>query len=318
MQSFLATPPQEQRDPQDQARELRSLVARRALENDNRRSTKPHCHTIVVGGGKGGVGRSVIATNLAIAMAKRGSNVGLLDASPDLGSIEMLCGLNGYWNLSHVAQGCRQLSHVMQTGPERVRILSGGCCLLECDSNSNRVQNNLIQPLIEFERELDWLIVDASCGSGSNLQQFAMTADDVVIVTTPEPTAVAEAFASVKSLAKLSQPRLGLLVNQADSSAQAQRILDRLQQSARTFLNRDLHRRGYIPRDGRVACSVNNRSPFVVASPECEAAIALEQLSQRWTRTTCFESETFFETLINSHGRDDFAENRSGYDVRGK
>ena len=318
MQTLLHELPLDQNAPRDQARELRSLMARRRLENANRRASQYHCHTIVIGGGKGGVGRSVIATNLSIALARRAAKVGLIDMSPNLGSIEMLCGLNGYWNLSHVLQGCRRFGDVMQTGPERVQILSGGNCLSECDSASERVQSNLIQPLCDWACQLDWLVVDASGCVGDQLQQLARAADDVMIVTTPEPTAVAEAFASVKSLANLDRPRVGLLVNQADSPRQSQQILDRLQQSARTLFHRDLSRRGYIPRDPQVISSVNNRNPFVIASPESAAASAIQQLSQRWTRVSSLEPGTFFEALTNRHGPTDFPSIRSGCDNRGK
>lgn len=304
MQTLLTLPGHDRRLPHDQARDLRSLMARSTTRVDGQGTTDRRCRTIAVAGGKGGVGRSVIAVNLALTFAKQGATVGLLDASPNLGSVEMLCGLSSYWNLSHVAQGCRQLRHVMQRGPEGVSILSGASDLVEQDSDLPFVRNRLIEPLIAFENQLDWLIVDASCGLGSSMQQFAAVADDVLIVTTPEPTAVAEAYASVKSLATSTKPRLGLLVNQADSAVQAQRILDRLQQAARSFLNFDLHRRGDIPRDPHVIHSVQTQHPFVLGSPGCEAAIALQRLALRWTRTPSTESgNNFFFRYFNKTER---------------
>ena len=304
MQTLLTSPADELCQPRDQARELRALVARRARASADQQVPVRRCRTIAVAGGKGGVGRSVVALNLAIAFAKQGAAVGLVDASPDLGSIQMLCGLNSYWNLSHVAQGSRRLGQVVQQGPEGVSILSGASVLGEPDSHSHGIQNRLIEPLVAFENQLDWLIVDASCGQGHSMQHFAVHADDVLIMTTPEPTAVAEAYASVKSLLPATKPRLGLLVNQADSMSQAQRILDRLQQAARSFLNLDFHRRGYIPRDPMVAHSVQTQSPFAVATPECDAAVALQQLAQRWTRPPSKGSETngFFRDFNKSEG----------------
>ena len=294
MQTSLDYPSQDKLVLGDQARKLRALVALRPASAEDCRSTDRRCHTIVVSGGKGGVGRSVIALNLAIALAQRGASVGLLDACPDLGNIELLCGLNGYWNLSHVVQGCRQLDEVMQTGPAGVRIVSGASCLAD---PSFAPMPAMVQ-LREFERELDWLIVDASGGACGLTRQFALAADDVLIVTTPEATAVAEAYASVKSLAKTVGPRMGLLVNQADSVPQAQQILDRLQQAVHSFLRVDLHRRGYLPRDIAVPNSVNARVPFVLQSPRSPVTAALLQLIQRWTRPQPTEDITpFFSRL---------------------
>lgn len=280
----LITPTARHRSGGDQACGLRSLAARRAMSTGNVESTNHQCHTIVVAGGKGGVGRSVIALNLAITFAKRGDAVGLLDASPDFGNIELLCGLNGYWNLAHVAQGSRQLTDVMLSGPAEVNVISGASCLSNLTAVPTAVPNTMLNQLLSFERKLDWLIIDASGGSSSLTREIASAADDLLIVTTPEPTAVAEAYASVKSFTTSERPRLGLLVNQAESAPQALQILDRLRQAAQSFLQVDLHRRGFIPRDSAVPASVNSRIPFAIESPQSSAARSLLQLAQTWTR----------------------------------
>ena len=156
-----------------------------------------------------------------------------------------------------------------------------------------RLPNSLFDQLHTYERQLDWLIVDASGASSAWVQNFASAANDLLIVTTPEPTAVAEAYASVKSLA-MTGTRLGTLINQADGVEQAQQILGRLQQVADSFLQVDLHRRGFIPRDVAVPKSVADRVPFVMQSPESPAATAVRQLAQRWTRPKQFSGNAGF------------------------
>ncbi len=268
----------------DQAQELRALVAKQKDSSTSGSSDVRQCHSIAISGGKGGVGRSVIALNLAIGLAQRGASVGLIDASQDLGSIELLCGLNSYWNLSHVVQGSRQVGEVVQTGPAGIRILSGASCLVDIELRHASVRKGLLAQLRKFEQELDWLIVDGSGGACGLTQKFSLAANDVLVVTTPEPTAVAEAYSSIKGLAKTAGPRLGLLVNQAESADQAQRILDQLQHAAHSFLRIDLHRRGYLPHDRAVQTSVNGRTPFVLQSPQSSVATALFELIQRWNR----------------------------------
>lgn len=284
----------------DQAQGLRALVAQRRSCHAGRSSSTRTCRSIVVAGGKGGTGRSIVALNLAVAFAQRGQVVGLLDASSEFGSIEMLAGINGYWNLSHVLQGCRRFEEVVQHGPQGIQIISGVSCLTErfANQNSTRLGNKTVEQLLEFERQIDWLIVDASAASPTSAREFAWAADDLLVVATPETTAVAEAYASVKTFASGGSPRLGLLINQADSAAQAQQILDHLQHAAHSFLDVDLHRRGFIPRDSSVSASVSRREPFVSQSPKSAATAAVEQLAQRWTRPARRENEIcFFERL---------------------
>lgn len=281
----------------EQARVLRALAAHRVSSTDQRSNAVGRCRTVVVAGGKGGVGRSVIALNLAIVLSNRGAKVGLLDASPDLGNIDLLCALDGYWSLPHVVQGSRQLVDVLHSGPCGVTILSGANCLAERQSETTQFPTRVFEQLQDFESKLDWLIVDASSGSSATTREFALAGDDTLLVTTPEPTAVAEAYASAKALSS-GRCRLGLVVNQADSEQQAQQILDRLKQSCHSFLRIDLHRRGYVPRDKAVARSVCERIPFIILAPESPAAAAIQRLSQRWIRALPADTPGFFSKLL--------------------
>lgn len=282
----------------DQARSLRALVeqATRVVQQPLVGST---CHSIVVAGGKGGTGRSVIATNLAISLAKRGSRVGLIDASPDFGSVGTLCGVNGYWRVSHLQNGCRRLSEIVLPGPGGIQILSGGADI-KSFGQSTTERDLLAEQLDEFENGLDWLVVDASGGGLESSRAFVRAADDLLIVATPEPTSIAEAYATVKTCAPLKETRVGLLVNQAETADQAQRILDRLQQAAHSFLQIDLHRRGSVSRDQSIAESVSRQVPVVMGWPDSSASQSLLRLAQRWTRQPgrCDKS-TFMKRVRN-------------------
>ena len=289
----------------DQARQLRALVARRLVPEELGSKVGRSCQTVVIAGGKGGVGRSVIALNLAIALAQLGANVGLMDASPDLGNIELLCGTNGYWNLSHVMLGTRQLKDIVVPGPDGVRILSGASCLANPQTSDGSIRASVLAQLQAFERDLDWLIIDGSGGASSITKSMALAADDVLICTTPEPTAVAEAYSAVKSLANSAGPRIGLMVNQVQSEQQGHQILDRLQQAAHSFLSVNLHRRGMIPLDAVVPQSVRARIPLIVNSPESTAAHALRRLAEGWPRQTSIgETDLFLSRLQMGHRRE--------------
>ena len=277
----LTTAPLENCSAGDQASELRALVARRTV------ATRPVtdqpsrvCRSLTVVSGKGGVGKSVIALNLAVAFARQGTPAGLLDVSQGTGSLGLLCGQNGYWNFEHVAAGTRDLKDILLTGPHGIQIVPGASHLL----TSGELRPSAVRDIATFESQHDWLIIDTGADV-SAARWFAAPADCTLIVTTPEPTAVAEAYAAMKLLVAARVSAVSVLVNQADSQQQALQILDRLRHAARTFLGSDIGLAGFIPFDPAVSQSVFRRVPLIDVAPTGPAQQALEQMGQRLTRT---------------------------------
>ena len=286
----------ERRQP-DQARELRTLVAQRAARASGLLRAVRTCRVVAVASGKGGVGKSVIAVNLAMALAQRGDSVCLLDASSGVGHLELLCGRNGYWNLSHVAAGSRRLEDITQEGPRGVRVVSGVSCLLD----ANDTPLNLRPQLADLEQRHDWLIVDTSSGPSRGSSPFLRAADRVLIVTTPEPTAIAEAYSAVKSLSNTEGLVISAVVNRASSAAQSSQILGRLRHSVRSFLRADLDELGFIPEDMAVQESVAARQPLAQFEPTCAAQHAIKQLAERMVRAVEVRNEAgYFERLLRS------------------
>lgn len=264
----------------DQARELRALMAARKAATRAVSDVSPRMsRSLALVGGKGGVGKSVIAMNLAVALARHGSTVGLLDASPGMGSLGLLCGQNGYWNFEHVLAGTRELNEIVLNGSTGIQLVPGASHLLTAPD----IKASAVRALAAFERQHDWLIVDTGADV-SVARWFATPADCTWIVTTPEPTAVAEAYAAMKNLAAAGVGSVSVLVNQADSQQQAMQILDRLRHAARAFLASDIGLAGYIPFDAAVGQSVFRRVPLIDMEPgPCVAA--LDQIGQRLNRT---------------------------------
>jgi len=266
----------------DQATRLRGLAEQHDARVEQRASPVPHrARTIAVTSGKGGVGKSNVALNLAVAARRLGKSVCLLDACLGLGSIDLLCGLNGYWNLSHVVTGSRSLSDVVLDGPEGIHVISGASGLIELADCPETVQRELLLQMEELEREHDLLIVDTSTGIHRMVRQFATAADQVLIVTMPEVTAIADAYATIKALSAPDAPPLDVVVNQADSPSQAKAIADRLKQTSKMFLQTHVGFAGHVSRDAAVARAVASRTPFVIDSPRCAAAADVGQLARR-------------------------------------
>ncbi len=266
----------------DQATRLRGLAEQHDERTEQRASGAPQrARTITVTSGKGGVGKSNVALNLAVAAQRLGKSVCLLDACLGLGSIDLLCGLNGYWNLSHVVTGARSLSDVVLDGPEGVHLIPGASGLIELADCPETVQRELLLQMEELEREHDLLIVDTSTGIHRMVRQFATAADQVLIVTVPEVTAIADAYATIKALSTPDGPPLDLVVNQVDSPSQAKAIADRLKQTSKMFVQSHVGLAGHVSRDAAVVRAVASRTPFVIDSPRSAAAADMAQLTRR-------------------------------------
>ncbi|MFO1041903.1 MAG: P-loop NTPase [Planctomycetaceae bacterium] len=282
----------------DQARELRAMIARRASSAPIVSRSTRRCKTVVIAGSKGGTGKSVVALNLALALGNSPSSVSLLDSS-GIGSLSLLCGQNGYWNLDHVAAGIRTVEEVTLSLNSNVAILPGVNHLL-----TSSVSSSTWRSLVEFERRHDWFVID----TGSDLDQttqFARTADATIIVTTPEPTSVAEAYGAMKSLCARGVTAISILVNQVDSEDQALLILDRLRHAAKAFLSSDIGLAGIVPVDPEVTQSVFRRTPLVAdvtaKTKTSQAGQAIESLAGRLMRVVTTDRElSCMESLRNA------------------
>ncbi|QDT44917.1 Flagellum site-determining protein YlxH [Gimesia alba] len=262
----------------DQAKVLRGLMEQRQpgiIEKD--KSTR--CRTLAVCSGKGGVGKSVISLNLALALAQSGASVCLMDVNLALGNIDLLSRLNGYWNLSHVVSGARSLKEIQLEGPLGVNVVTGASGLTDLADCSEAVRKDVLGQMQELEATHDYLILDNGTGIHRSIRQFVTTADDVLIVTTPEPTAIADAYATIKSLSTIQSLEIQTLVNQFTSEDQAENVFQQLKKTTELFLHTGLSQAGQIPHDLHVVQSVYDREPFVLSHPDCPASEAIYKLA---------------------------------------
>jgi flagellar biosynthesis protein FlhG len=288
----------------DQAQVLRGLVEHRE-ESLARGASKPRTTpalTVAVTSGKGGVGKSNLALNLGISLAEMGHSVCVLDANLGLGNLDLLCGLNGYWNLSHVISGARTLREISLAGPGGIHLIPGASGLTALADCSLSAQQEILQQLEELEQQHEFLLIDTGTGIHHAVCQFVSAADLGLVITTPEPTAIADAYATLKAFSAHPRvPDLEIVVNRADSTEQARDIIARLQRTTRMFLRNEVRSAGQIPDDIHVAQSVKRQTPFRIAFPTCPASRAVDNLARRVNhlchREAPPEPVTFFNRL---------------------
>ena len=270
---------------QDQAAELRRLVAERKVQARSARSERgarvEGARVFAVTSGKGGVGKTNIAVNLAVAAAAYGKRVALVDLDLGLANADVVLGASPKATIAHVLSG--RMSILQALTPAHGVMLLAGASGIESYANLTSPERERLRDAFgRLAERADLVILDTGAGISRNVIEFAAAADEALVVTTPEPTALVDAYATVKLLAR--EPDAGairLIVNQATDRAEADRISAGLVSVARRFLQADVDRLGYVLRDPAVGRAVMARAPFVVADPRGAAAGCVRNLAAR-------------------------------------
>jgi flagellar biosynthesis protein FlhG len=236
--------------------------------------------SLVFTSGKGGVGTSNLALNLAVTLGGLGLKVVLVDADLGLANLDLLCGLCPAYDLGDVLTGDVPLADAVVEGPGGVTILPGAHGMRTLPEVLGDGPARLAAELAGLERQADLVIVDAGSGLGPGTATLAAAADEVVIVTTPEPTSVADAHAAVARFRRLPGVRLRALVNQAASAAEGAEVLARFEASCRQFLGAVVTPLGHVRADPNVSAAVRARRPFVVAYPAATASRSLRKVAR--------------------------------------
>ena len=289
----------------DQATHLRSLVqgssapadagAGAAMPPRRQRAT-----VVAITSGKGGVGKSNVAVNLAITLAGAGKRVTLLDADLGLANADVLCNVDLRTNLSHVIARKKELSEVLVKAPGGFNLIGGASGLARMADLTDDDRQRLVDALGELEQQADVILIDTGAGISPNVLSFTRAADHVLVVTTPEPTAITDAYAVIKVISRDgTDRRLSLLVNQARSPGEGRVVHERIAKVAKQFLGVSVLDAGYVLADEHVQNAVRSRTPFVLGAPNCPAAKCIEKLAMRLEQgvTNAGDNSGFFNRM---------------------
>jgi flagellar biosynthesis protein FlhG len=238
---------------------------------------------VTITSGKGGVGKTNVAVNLALALAKQGKRVLLVDADLGLANVDVLLGLRCRHTLSDVIDGTMPVEQVLADAPCGLKFLPAASGVLRLERLTPDQRAHLLSELRRLSESFELMLVDTGAGLTENVLFFCAAADQLLMVTTPEPTALTDSYALAKVLTKnYNIEGIALLVNQVVSATQGPDVHEKLDSVTQRFLQRGLIYFGAIPRDSALAQAVQDRKPVVLAHPRALTATTFVALADRF------------------------------------
>lgn len=265
----------------DQAEQLREIMQKKSVRNGKGEEKKTRIITVT--SGKGGVGKTNISINLALAYIKHGKKVVVLDADLGLANVNVVMGVIPRYNLYHLIKKQKSMRDIIIDTDYGLQIVAGASGFSKIANLSEDERQNFIEELYELANA-DIIIIDTSAGVSSNVLTFVAAADDVIIVTTPEPTAITDAYGIIKIIStEINNLNMGLklIVNRVQSVTEGKKVADRVINIAGQFLNIKVDYLGFVYEDVSVQNAVLKQKPFVVADPKGKASGCVKHLVSR-------------------------------------
>lgn len=264
----------------DQAEGLRQIIFK--LQQGNKDKDRSSARIITVTSGKGGVGKTSFTTSLGVSLGQRGYRVVIIDGDFGLANVDLMLGITSKFGLKEMILGHMTLDDVLVEGPQGVRFISGGSGIKELINLSPHQINGFLSRIDELNRMADIILIDTGAGATENIVKMVLAAHEVILLVTPEPTALTDAYALTKIISLARQDiDLRLVVNKAETMEEAQDILSKFTKTAERFLGIDIRGLGFLYEDPRVPKSIKEQVPYVLSYPKSQAARQVETIARR-------------------------------------
>lgn len=271
----------------DQASKLRTMLEERAEEEARERkigelyfNMAENTRVIAITSGKGGVGKTNLAVNLAVALQMAGQRVMLIDADIGMANVNLLMGSVTNRSLLELLNDNVQLEDVVEYGAMGVKYISGVAAVEAALNLSRTEQRKLHKKLGRCSELANTVIIDTGAGLSRNVIEFVLAAEEVLLITTPEPTSIADAYAVIKAYSTYTDRRnIKLVVNRIRDEEDSFDVVERINQTTKKFLDLAIDSLGYIYEDKAVLDAVREQEPFVISAPESSAARCIFEIA---------------------------------------
>lgn len=266
----------------DQADKLRQMIEEKSLPQQKPADRPEGIRIIAVTSGKGGVGKTNFTVNLAIALARAGKKVLIIDADLGLANVEVILGKSSHYTMMNLLHEDIFVDEVILEGPEGIQYISGGSGFEQLADLSSEDRNMLIQKLIECEKYADIILIDTGAGVGRNVLDFLLAADEILLLTTPEPTALTDAYAVIKACKNQKNDDLHIkfVINRIYDEDEGRQISAKLTATTKKFLDISPEYLGIIYDDRNMTNAIKKQVPLLLSYPDTIAARCIKAIAE--------------------------------------
>lgn len=259
----------------DQAKQLRDKI-RQKKSFQERKQTR----IIAITSGKGGVGKSNFALNFALSLVQQNKKVLIFDVDLGFANVDVLLGRSPKETIATMLDKELSVWDIIEEGPNGLLFISGGTGFNDLFHLDEAKMNKFFSELSTIQGHVDYIILDTGAGLSEENLRFILAADDVILVTTPEPTSITDAYSVVKMVhSKDRNVNMKLIINQCTTEKEGKQTADNFKKVTEQFLNKKIDTLGFIPSDTHVTSSVKKQIPFLLAFPNCYASKAVQKVT---------------------------------------
>lgn len=261
----------------DQAVRLRNLMESKNPGKDIRFKSR----LITISSGKGGVGKSNFALNLAINLASHGKKIAIIDADFGMANIEVLYGNVPSKSLANILNGDCTIEDIITKGPGGISLVSGGSGITELANLNDTQLEFLLETFLYLDEKYDIILIDTGAGAGERVTRMICASSETIIITTPEPTAITDSYALIKILKQLDNiPPMFIVINRVEDKKEGEDIYYKLNRVSHRFLGLDLKLLGYLPDDDSLPKAVKKQEPVSIAFPKSEISKSISAIAK--------------------------------------
>lgn len=256
----------------DQAEALRKMVRKQEISTPR---------IIAITSGKGGVGKTNLSVNLSLALVQMGYRVALLDVDLGLANADIVLGVSPEYNLSHVLRGEKTINDIIVEGPLGLKVLAGGSGVYDMANLNGWRLEAFANSIEQLNWDFDFVILDTGGGIHRNVLSFVLATTEVIVVTTPEPTAITDAYGIIKVIyQKNPHSQINLVVNMAHSPGEAEEAANKLNSVLQQFVNKQVTYLGYVLFDQHVSKAVADQLPVIIAHPSSMTSRSIQRIAR--------------------------------------